>query len=78
VLVDTEKDGHRISFNDTFNEVLSILFLLCNFDYLFCILWAWLVWSFTGVGLVVNWRFFFKFCQLGFVFGEDFFWTVGL
>ena len=38
VLVDTEKDGHRISFNDTFNEVLSILFLLCNFDYLFCIL----------------------------------------
>jgi hypothetical protein len=43
VLVDTEKDGHRISFNDTFNEVLSILFLLCNFDYLFCILWAWLV-----------------------------------
>jgi hypothetical protein len=32
VLVDTEKDGHRISFNDTFNEVLSTLFLLCNFD----------------------------------------------
>lgn len=31
VLVDTEKDGHRISFNDTFQEVslFSSLFLLC-------------------------------------------------
>lgn len=32
VLVDTEKDGHRISFNDTFNEVCG-----CRLHaYVFC------------------------------------------
>lgn len=34
VLVDTEKDGHRISFNDTFAEVLSLsLSLLFSWEY---------------------------------------------
>lgn len=33
VLVDTEKDGHRISFNDTFDEVSSLLFLSCFLIY---------------------------------------------
>ena len=34
VLVDTEKDGHRISFNDTFKEVCYILFC-----FLCCCVW---------------------------------------
>lgn len=33
VLVDTEKDGHRVSFNDTFNEVIRY------FHSLHCIIW---------------------------------------
>jgi hypothetical protein len=32
VLVDTEKDGHRISFNDTFQEVAASHFLIFNFS----------------------------------------------
>lgn len=38
VLVDTEKDGHRVSFNDTFDEVLSTCVCVC----------VWL-WRFVGV-----------------------------
>jgi beta-phosphoglucomutase-like phosphatase (HAD superfamily) len=32
VLVDTEKDGHRISFNDTFQEVGTSHFLIFHFS----------------------------------------------
>ena len=32
---DTEKDGHRISFNDTFAEVISLYLNLCMFVCLF-------------------------------------------
>lgn len=32
VLVDTEKDGHRISFNETFDEVSSRKLLRFRFD----------------------------------------------
>lgn len=38
VLVDTEKDGHRISFNDTFNEVYTLLLLLLCFCVLYFLL----------------------------------------
>lgn len=30
VLVDTEKDGHRISFNETFEEVLALYFAISS------------------------------------------------
>lgn len=36
VLVDTEKDGHRISFNDTFKEVCILLIFFFLFYLSFC------------------------------------------
>lgn len=39
VLVDTEKDGHRISFNDTFAEVI-ILFLAVYIIFMFIFLFG--------------------------------------
>lgn len=52
VLVDTEKDGHRISFNDTFNEVFTLLLLLLCFSVLLdYVLGIWEVFKHFEVGL---------------------------
>lgn len=48
VLVDTEKDGHRISFNDTFAEVSIIIITLSYFTIFFFFLKSKIKWLCTA------------------------------
>lgn len=56
VLVDTEKDGHRVSFNDTFTEVCMFS---CFFVFGLMVDWCGMGWEFEKFIEFFKWVFLF-------------------